>query len=147
MQTIEFTSKILMRATSELIARRDNPRTHSKKQLKTIVESIRRFGFTNPVLIDADSCIVAGHARVEAAIQLGLKQVPTISLAHLSTAELKAYVITDNRTAELAGWDRELLALNFADIELLEPGFDLSLSGFDDIEIEQIKDAAERWLG
>jgi len=141
MTIVEFTSKIVMRTTGDLVARRDNPRTHSKKQLKSIVESIRRFGFTNPVLIDADSFIVAGHARVEAAKQVGLKQVPTISLAHLSKAELKAYVITDNRTAELAGWDRELLALNFADIELLDPDFDLTLTGFDDIEIEHLCDA------
>lgn len=143
MQNVGFTSKIIMRSPVELVARPDNPRTHSKKQMKSIIDSIRRFGFTNPVLIDADSCIVAGHARVDAARQLGLVEVPTISLAHLSKAELKAYVITDNRTAELAGWDRELLALNFIDIELLDPNFDLTLTGFDDIEIDMIRDASD----
>src|SRR3546814_2403934 len=87
------------------------PRTHSKKQIRQIADSIARFGFTNPVLIDRENGIVAGHGRVEAAKLLGLAAVPTIRLEALSEAEIRAYVIADNRLAELAGWDREILAL------------------------------------
>ncbi len=87
-----------------------NARTHSKKQLKQIAESIERFGFVNPVLISDDCEIIAGHGRVEAAKMLGLKEVPTVRLSNLSPAERRAYVIADNRLAELAGWDRDLLA-------------------------------------
>ena len=88
----------------------NNARTHSKKQLKQIASSIERFGFVNPVLISDDFEIIAGHGRVEAAKILGLKEVPTVRLSNLSPAERRAYVIADNRLAELAGWDRELLA-------------------------------------
>ena len=81
-----------------------NARTHSDKQITQIAASIRNFGFNNPVLVDADNRIVAGHGRVEAAKRLGLPSVPTIRLDHLSDAERRAYVIADNRLAELAGW-------------------------------------------
>ena len=109
----------------------NNSRTHSKKQLKQIARSIERFGFVNPVLIADDFEIIAGHGRVEAAKMLGLRQVPTVRLSNLSPADRRAYVITDNRLAELAGWDRQLLAselqglieLEFDDIELT--GFSL----------------------
>src|SRR3954452_21639097 len=84
-----------------------NARTHSKKQIRQIVKSIQRFGFTNPVLIGDDNEIIAGHGRVEAAKALGLNDVPTIRLSHLSAAERKAYVIADNKLAQNAGWDRE----------------------------------------
>ena len=110
----------------------NNARTHSKKQLKQIARSIERFGFVNPVLIADDFQIIAGHGRVEAAKLLGLKQVPTVRLSNLSPADRRAYVVADNRLAELAGWDRALLAselqglvdLQFDDIELT--GFSLS---------------------
>ena len=135
-----FEPKIVFRPTSELNSRPDNPRTHSRKQLQTLMKSMDRFGFTNPVLIDDSNMIVAGHARVLAARELGIRQAPTICLAHLTKAELRAYVIADNRTAELSGWDRELLALN---LELLgdeDPDFDLSISGFSFDEIELLRD-------
>ena len=82
-----------------------NARTHSKKQIAQIAESIRRFGFTNPVLISDDNEIVAGHGRVVAAKQLGIDAVPTIKLSHLSAEERRAYVLADNKLAENAGWD------------------------------------------
>ena len=87
-----------------------NARTHSKKQLKQIAESIRTFGFTNPVLIDQTNTILAGHGRVEAAKTLGLKTVPCIRIEHMTEAEKRAYVIADNKLALNAGWDEELLA-------------------------------------
>lgn len=102
-----------------------NARKHSKKQLKKIAQSIGRFGFLNPVLISDDLEIIAGHGRVAAAEMLGLRQIPAVRLSKLSAAERRAYVIADNRLAELAGWDREILAselgalcdLNFDDVE------------------------------
>ena len=102
----------------------NNARTHSKKQLKQIAQSIERFGFVNPVLISDDFEIIAGHGRVEAAKILGLRQVPTVRLSNLAPADRRAYVIADNRLAELAGWDRDLLATELQG--LLELQFDTS---------------------
>jgi ParB-like chromosome segregation protein Spo0J len=83
-----------------------NARTHSRKQIRQIADCIKRFGFNNPVLVDDYGEIIAGHGRVEAAKFLGLTEVPTLRLSHLSAAEKRAYVIADNRVAEKAGWDR-----------------------------------------
>ncbi|WCT72157.1 ParB/Srx family N-terminal domain-containing protein [Sphingomonas naphthae] len=88
-----------------------NARTHSKKQVKQIAKSISTFGFTNPVLITPDGTIIAGHGRVMAARELGMAEVPTLTLANLSPAEVRAYVLADNKLALNAGWDKELLAL------------------------------------
>jgi ParB-like chromosome segregation protein Spo0J len=88
-----------------------NARTHSKKQIRQIADSIRKFGFTNPVLISDDGEIIAGHGRVEAARLLGMDRVPTVRLSHLDAAQRRAYVIADNKLALNAGWDRELLAV------------------------------------
>src|SRR3979411_2983906 len=93
-------------STSQLSPRANNPRTHSKKQIDQIAAAIRRFGFTNPVLVDDANGIVAGHGRVQAATVVGLDQVPTVRLSAMSEAEIRAYVIADNRLAENAGWDR-----------------------------------------
>ena len=101
---------IVYQAVDSLNPRSTNPRTHSKKQIGQIASAIRRFGFTNPVLVDDANGIVAGHGRVEAAKAVGLDQVPTVRLSAISEAEIRAYVIADNRLAENAGWDRELLA-------------------------------------
>src|SRR5262245_66188274 len=88
-----------------------NARTHSRKQIRQIAKSIERFGFCNPVLIDDERQIIAGHGRVAAAQLLGMKEVPTVKLAHLSKAEKRAYILADNRLAEKAGWAREILAI------------------------------------
>ena len=88
-----------------------NARTHSKKQIRQIADSIRKFGFTNPVLISDDDEIIAGHGRVEAAKLLGMPSVPTLRLSHLNAAQRRAYVIADNKLALNAGWDREVLAV------------------------------------
>lgn len=132
--------KIQLRSPRDLRARPDNPRLHSRKQLAAIMSSIRRFGVTHPVLIDAHDQIVAGHGRVQAALELSLDVIPTICLQHLTKVELKAFMIADNRTAELATWDRELLAQGFADIEMLDEEFDLSVTGFDLEEIDLVAD-------
>ena len=109
-------------------------RTHSRKQIRQIADSIKRFGFTNPVLVDGDGGIVAGHGRVAAAKLLGLATVPVVSLSSLSAKERKAYALADNKLALNAGWDQDLLALEFR--ELIDAGFDLELTGFSLAEVD-----------
>lgn len=115
-----------------------NARTHSKKQIDQIMRSIEKFGFTNPVLIDGDDRIIAGHGRVAAAKKLGMMSVPVLRLDGLSEADRRAYIIADNRLAELAGWDRELLGLELGDLGKLVPDLDLEITGFDIAEIEAL---------
>jgi DNA modification methylase len=117
-----------------------NARTHSDKQIDRIAASIRQFGFTNPILIDDTGGIVAGHGRVAAARKLGYDEVPAIELAYLSEAERRAYVIADNRLAELAGWDREILAIELQALSEMELDFDLEITGFETAEIDLLLD-------
>ncbi len=116
--------------------RKSNPRTHSKAQLKQIADSIRTFGFTNPVLVDEEHRLIAGHGRVEAAKQIGLETVPTVCLAGMTEAQIRAYVIADNRLAENAGWDSELLAIELQYLADLELDFDVTITGFSMPEID-----------
>ena len=125
-----MTDQIEQIATAELIPYARNARTHSPAQVAGIAGSIREFGFNNPVLIDKDNGIIAGHGRVLAAQQLGLETVPCLRLGHLTKTQRKAYILADNRLAELAGWDTEMLALEIADLRLDD--VDLELLGFDD---------------
>lgn len=131
--------KVKYMPVSRILPRDNNPRSHSARQINQIAQSIERFGFVNPVLVDRSHQIVCGHGRVEAAKLLGLRAVPVITLEHLSQDELRAYVITDNRLAEKAGWDHQILAIEFQ--ALTELGFDLELTGFELPEIEVILDA------
>ena len=124
-----------LRDISALVPRVRNPRTHSKKQIAQIAESIRRFGFLSPVLVDAESHIIAGHGRVEGAKLAGLTQVPVMRVDHLSDAEIRAYVIADNKLAENAGWDLELLTLELQELAL-EVDLDLTVMGFETAEID-----------
>ncbi|MDX2035339.1 MAG: DNA methyltransferase [Isosphaeraceae bacterium] len=128
--------KIESRPISSLTPRRGNPRTHSEKQIRQIARSIETFGFTNPILIDKDGNVIAGHGRLRAAKQLGLETVPTLQLEHLSEAQVRAYVIADNRLAELAGWDRDLLAIELQGLTEMELDFDLEVIGFETAEID-----------
>jgi hypothetical protein len=113
-----------------------NARTHSKKQVRQIANSIERFGFCNPVLIDDDSRIIAGHGRVSAAKLLGIQEVPTVHLSHLSEADRRAYILADNKLAENAGWDREILAIELQG--LLDLNFDVGIIGFETAEIDML---------
>jgi DNA modification methylase len=115
-----------------------NARTHSAAQIEAVVRSIREFGFTVPVLIGSDGVILAGHARVQAALSMGLGEVPVIELAHLSPAQRRAYTLADNALALQSGWDTDLLKLELGDLKL--EGFDLSLTGFSDIELSGFLD-------
>jgi DNA modification methylase len=117
-----------------------NARTHSKQQVRQIADSIRRFGFTNPVLISDDGEIVAGHGRAMAARDLGMANVPVVRLSHLSAAERRAYVLADNKLALNAGWDGELLAIALQ--ALIDLEFDVSLTGFSLAEIDFTLDQA-----
>ena len=128
--------KISYRSPGDLKPRQANPRTHSKKQIRQIAESIRRFDFVNPVLVDRCGGIVAGHGRAEAAKRLGLETIPTICLQDLSEDEVRAYVIADNRLAELAGWDQEILATELQGLVELDIDFDVTLTGFEIPEID-----------
>lgn len=115
-----------------------NARTHSKQQIRQITESIKTFGFTNPILIDGTNTIVAGHGRVQAAKLLGMDQVPTIRLEGLSPTEIKAYVLADNRLAEKAGWDKATLAIELQHLITIENDFDVTVTGFETREINLI---------
>ncbi|MBP7547605.1 MAG: site-specific DNA-methyltransferase [Corallincola sp.] len=121
------------RPIEALIPYARNSRTHSDAQVAQIAASIREFGWTNPVLVDGSNGIIAGHGRVLAARKLGFDQVPVIELAHLTESQKRAYVLADNKLAENAGWDDELLRI---ELEALQAaGFDLSLTGFADDEL------------
>jgi DNA modification methylase len=124
------------RKVEALIPYARNPRTHTDEQVAKIAASIVEYGWTNPVLVDGDNGVIAGHGRLAAARKLGLPEVPVIELAHLSATQRRAYVISDNRLALDAGWDEELLALELA--ELSEAGYDLTLTGFEDAEIQAL---------
>ncbi len=113
-----------------------NPRVHSKRQITQLVRSMKRFGFTNPLLIDDQSQIIAGHGRLAAAKELGLKVVPCIRLSALNAAERRAYLIADNKLALNASWDLEALALEFG--ELLEMDFEVDLTGFEQPEVDKV---------
>jgi len=124
MESIEW------KQTGALIPYSNNSRTHSEKQVQQVAASIKEFGFTNPILIDEDNGIIAGHGRLQAAQLLGMDKVPTIALEGFTEAQRKAYVIADNQLAMNAGWDLDALKVEVD--RLTELDFDLDLLGFDD---------------
>jgi ParB-like chromosome segregation protein Spo0J len=133
-----FACEIEMRRISSLKPYAGNARTHSKRQIRQIADSIQRFGFTNPVLVSDDDEIMAGHGRVMAARELGLASVPTLKLSHLSAAERRAYVLADNKLALNAGWDNEILATELQG--LIDIDFDISLTGLSLAEVDFVVD-------
>jgi len=126
---------------ADLIAYGKNARTHSDAQVSQIAASIREFGFTNPILIDEQNGIIAGHGRVLAAQKLGMATAPTITLSGLTDTQKRAYIIADNKLALNAGWDEAMLAVEFDDLNL--EGFDLELTGFALDEIEKLNPSGE----
>jgi DNA modification methylase len=129
--------KIAYTDPTKLIPRAKNPRTHTPKQIKQIAASIKEFGFISPVLIDGDWGIIAGHGRVEAAKLNGMSDIPTVRVDHLTPAQIRAYVIADNRLAENAGWDRNLLALELQELSV-DLNFDVTITGFETAEADLI---------
>jgi DNA modification methylase len=133
---IEASLTIIYRKTADLLPYAQNSRTHSDEQVAQIAASIAEFGFTNPVLIDEQDGIIAGHGRILAAEKRRMEEVPTITLSGLSEAQKRAYIIADNKLALNAGWDEAMLAVEFQELE--ELGYDLELTGFSLDEIEAL---------
>ena len=120
--------KIAYKDPGGLKPRASNPRTHSAKQVRQIAASIAQFGFISPVLVDMQDGIIAGHGRVAAAKLLGMSDIPTVQADHLTPAQVRAYVIADNKLAESAGWDQNLLALELQELTV-ELNFDVTVKG------------------
>lgn len=133
--------KVTRRKVTSLIPYARNSRTHSDEQVSQIAASINEWGFTNPILIDPNGEIIAGHGRLLAAQRLGLDEVPTITAEGWTEAQKKAYVIADNKLALNAGWDDEILKIELQEIEGLK--FDLKLTGFDVAELTALFDQPE----
>jgi DNA methylase/ParB-like nuclease domain len=124
-----------------------NPRLHSRKQVRQIAKSIASFGFNVPVLVDAEQCVIAGHGRVLAAKELGWTEVPVIAIEHLNAAQRRAFAIADNRLTENSTWDDRLLAEQLKELSILDLSFDLEATGFDmgeiDLRIESLGETPE----
>lgn len=131
---------VIFRAIDALKPYGGNARTHSARQVRQIADSLTRFGFNNPVLISDEDEIIAGHGRVRAAKLLGLKEIPTLRLSHLSPAQRRAYRLADNKLALNAGWDTEMLAIEFQG--LIDEAFEAEATGFSLAEIDFILDEA-----
>ena len=127
--TVNGQRKIEMLATTDLIPYANNARTHSEEQIEKICRSIEEFGFINPVLIDEKQMIVAGHGRVMAAKKLGMDKVPCLRITGLTETQIRAYILADNKLAEDAGWDDEILKVELD--ELIDLDFDITIAGFD----------------
>ena len=123
---------------NKLVPYANNARTHNKEQILKLRSSLREFGFVNPVIIDREYNVLAGHGRIMAAKEEGIAEVPCVYADHLTEAQKKAYILADNRMALDAGWDDELLSVEMQ--ELQELGFDLGLTGFDESEIADLFD-------
>jgi hypothetical protein len=143
--------KIEQIKTEKLIPYINNARTHSEQQVAQIAASIREFGFNNPIIVDKNFTIIAGHGRVRAAQLLEMEKVPCIQVEHLTELQKKAYILAENKIALNAGWDNELLSLELHGLE--ESEFDLQITGFNDAEISMLfsdgqgTDAKQEWTG
>ncbi len=135
-----MTLKITFQAPDRLAPYANNARTHSTKQITKIATSISKFGFNNPILVDKKNTIIAGHGRWQAAKQLKMAEIPTVCLDHLSEIEIRAYILADNKLAELAGWDPEILAIEFQHLTSLDLDFDIEITGFTTGEIDFLID-------
>ena len=127
------TSEMQLVPIAKLVPYQNNARTHSPAQIQKLRSSLREFGFINPVLIDRDYGVIAGHGRIEAAREEGITEVPCVFVDHLTDAQKKAYILADNRMALDAGWDEEMLKIELSGLQ--EMGYDLDLTGFDAAEL------------
>lgn len=130
--------KVEYKETNKLKPNPRNARTHSEKQIHKIAKSIKKLGFNNPILVDSKEMVVAGHGRLEAAKLLGLESVPTICLENLTSEQIRAYVIADNKLALDSGWDNEMLKIEFEELSFLDLNFDIDVTGFDTAEVDNI---------
>ena len=138
MKTTERFEKVNI---DKLVPYARNARTHSKEQILQLRASLREFGFVNPVIVDKDLNIIAGHGRIIAAKEEGMTEVPCVFVEHLTDAQKRAYIIADNRLALNAGWDTEMLSVEIADLQGTD--FDISLLGFDDAELNKLMGGIE----
>lgn len=130
---MKTTNEMQLVSISKLVPYQNNARTHSPAQIQKLRSSLREFGFVNPVIIDRDYNVIAGHGRIAAAREEGITEVPCVFVDHLTEAQKKAYILADNRMAMDAGWDEELLRVELEALE--EMGFDLGMTGFDEKEL------------
>jgi len=128
--------KIVYKKTADLIPYARNSRTHDESQIAQIAASIKEFGWTNPILLDGENGIIAGHGRVMAAQKLNEDKVPTIELAHLTEHQKRAYIIADNKLALNSGWDNEMLQLEMETLQ--DAGYGIDVLGFDDKELQAL---------
>ncbi|MBP3896087.1 MAG: site-specific DNA-methyltransferase, partial [Mogibacterium sp.] len=138
---MKTTSKMQLVGIDKLVPYQNNARTHSPEQIAKIRSSLREFGFINPIIIDKDYGIIAGHGRLAAAREEGIKEVPCVFADHLTEAQKKAYIIADNRMAMDAGWDEELLRVEIESLEGMD--FDTMLTGFDEAELAELFGTAD----
>jgi DNA modification methylase len=138
------TLQIQQRTIASLKPDPKNPRTHSPRQIKQLVRAIEKFGFTAPILIDANSNVLAGHGRLRAALQLGMTSVPTIELSHLTPAQARAYLVADNKLGLNSDWDPMLLTQHFQELSKLDLDFSLDLTGFSMSEIDVLLDVSAK---
>lgn len=136
MENMKMSNNFRLVETDKLIPYARNARTHSQEQVKQIQASLREFGFINPILIDKDYNIIAGHGRLLAAKAEGLTKVPCVLIEHLTEAQKRAYILADNKIAENAGWDTEMLKIELTELQDLD--FNLELTGFADMEIDEL---------
>lgn len=140
--------KIVYRRVADLVPYARNARTHSDAQVAQIAASIKEFGFTQPILLDGENGIIAGHGRWQAAFKMAMHEVPTIELSHLTEAEKRAYILADNKLALNSGWDEEMLKVELTDLKNV---MDLDITGFSPFEVNTIfdeeNDPAEEWKG
>jgi DNA modification methylase len=135
-QCVDHQIAIAICPIDALNPRQNNPRHHSRRQIRQIAKSIQTFGFNVPVLIDAQGNVIAGHGRLQACLELGIKEVPTIRLEHLTEAQARAYTIADNRLTDNSAWDDRLLAQELKELSALDLNFDLDATGFEVAEID-----------
>jgi DNA modification methylase len=134
-----FAPMVEPRAVADLIVNTRNARTHSDRQVQQIAASVQKFGFIIPIVINEKGVLLAGHGRLRAAQQLGLKKVPTIMVKHLTEELQRAFTLADNRLAELAGWDEELLGVELQELSALAIDFDFEVTGFDTIDLDRLE--------
>jgi hypothetical protein len=135
--------RIRYQSIGSLVPYSRNARTHSKHQIRQIAESMKLFGFTNPILIDNHNTIIAWYGRVAAAKLLGIKEIPTVRLESLSDDQIRAYLFADNRLAEKAGWEKSILAIELQHLMALDIDFDVTVTGFEIPEIDFIIEGAK----
>ena len=146
--TISLTLNIVYRLTEELKPDPANPRRHTKKQIRQIAQSIKTFGFNVPILVDRNGNIIAGHGRYFACLLLGITEVPTLCLDHLTPEQVRAFMIADNRLSEISTWDDRLLAQQLKDLSLHGLDFSVEVTGFEmgeiDLRIASLDEPPER---